>query len=530
MNTCDFSAENTTIVSKPEAYSHIQLTHPLICYFYANNPTVSPETVNLCIIKLFENTQSQWYTPTNGVANPAYPPSQTYHKQITEMTNMMMQIKDDITTINAGITQQYLSVKTEFLNEFRSVWSQTCCVTRRNILLENNRKLIHSIENITYTIRTIQGKQSFIGEKAGGILKQFQKIMNANVETILSNPTDTTSMVNEFSHNFETNSTHMIHTIIQLLQDYVTVKETQMKQINESFSTNGENAISAYCKFIYELTDFVQFTKNARTQGLPNVSGQTMISSLSRLYNTGYIQSDDTDKSIYVLTRDDKPTICIQQLQIKERNVNADEIVQFHQTIKAKNTHGILVSQYTGITSKPNLYIDIHHNRVIVYVHSLEYSPEKLQTAIDIVDTISAKLADFNNSSEQKYTIPKDILDEINREYQTFIAQKETIITTLKETHKKLISQMEEFRFISLDKYLSTRYSYFKKQGFVCNLCNVFTVPTLKGLAAHKRGCSRKMCTSAPVGASPSLCEKAPFISDKSEIQPELLDKFRIEV
>ena len=116
-----------------------------------------------------------------------------------------------------------------------------------------------------------------------------------------------------------------------------------------------------------------------------------------------------------------------------------------------------------------------------------------MQTAIEIVDIISAKLAEFNVSSEEKYAIPKEILDEVNREYQTFIGQKETIMNTLKEMYKKVLAQVEDIRFVSLDKYLSTRYSSCKKQGYVCSLCNSFTVSTLKGLAAHKRGCNRKL-------------------------------------
>ena len=136
----------------------------------------------------------------------------------------------------------------------------------------------------------------------------------------------------------------------------------------------------------------------------------------------------------------------------------------------------------------------------------MEYSPEKLQTAIDIVDTISNKLTDFNNSPDQKYTIPKEVLDEINREYQLYIVQKETLSNTVKEAYKKIISQIEELRFVSLDKFLSTRYSYFKKQGYLCNLCNVFSVSTLKGLAAHKRGCTRKHAT--PAVTEDNLLEK----------------------
>ena len=469
-------------------FPHIQLTNPRICAFYAKNPTLSPEKLNLAIIDFYEKNNAN-----DDIQLPITTGSPTYRKQIAEMTDIVARLKEVANTIATRIGQEYLFTKTEYLNEFRSVWSQSCCVSRREILLENNRKLAHSVEQITYDIRNIKGKHSMIGEKADTILRQFHKIIHTNIETILAKPTETANMVNEFVHNFETNSSHMIHTIQQLLHDYVNAKETQMKQIAESFSANGELAISAYCKFTYETADFLQIAETANT---PNDrygnTAQNIVGLLSRLYNTGYIQPDESDLSVSVLSRDEKPTICIQQLQIKDRNINTDEIQRFQQIVKEKNVHGILVSQYTGITSKPNLYIEIHHNRVYVYVHSMEYSPEKLQTAIDIVDTISTKLMDFNNSPDQRYTIPKDVLDEMNREYQLFIGQKETILTTLKDSHKKIISQIEELRFVSLDKYLSTRYSYFKKQGYVCNLCNVFSVSTLKGLAAHKRGCSRK--------------------------------------
>jgi hypothetical protein len=71
--------------------------------------------------------------------------------------------------------------------------------------------------------------------------------------------------------------------------------------------------------------------------------------------------------------------------------------------------------------------------------------------------------------------------------------QKETIITGFKEQQKRLLSQLDDLRFSTLDKYLSTRYSSCKKQGYNCDLCNNFSVGTLKGLAAHKRGCARKI-------------------------------------
>jgi uncharacterized membrane-anchored protein YhcB (DUF1043 family) len=479
-------------------YPLIQLAHPDICAFYANHPHISPEIANLAFIEMFERTHHNpagigpGIVPVSATASPPPPPN-SYRKQTIDMNDVLDQLRDTITTLTSRISQEYLFIKTEYINEFRSVWSQLCCVSRRDILLENNRKLIHSVEQLLYDVRNIKRTHSSIGEKTENIIKHFHKIVHSNIETILSKPAETANMIPEFIHNFETNSTHMIHTTQTLLTDYMSAKETLAKKITDSFAANGESAISAYCKFIYESKDFLQSVSPHVSD--KSASSQNIVSLLSRLYNTGYIQPEETEPSISILSRDDKPTICIQQLQIKDRNINTDEIARFLQITKEKNVHGILVSQYTGITSKPNLYIDIHHNRVYVYVHSLEYSPEKLQSAIDIVDTISTKLTDFNNSIDQKYTVPKEVLDEINREYQMFIAQKETIMTTMKESYKKIMTQIEELRFVSLDKFLSTRYSYFKKQGFLCNLCNTFSVSTLKGLAAHKRGCTRKLCS-----------------------------------
>jgi hypothetical protein len=126
----------------------------------------------------------------------------------------------------------------------------------------------------------------------------------------------------------------------------------------------------------------------------------------------------------------------------------------------------------------------------------VEYSSEKISIAIDIIDNLYSKIGDLNKS--ENYSIPKEVLDEINREYHAFITQKDAISNVLKESHKKVLSQLDELKFPSLDKFLSTKYSSIQKQGFKCNLCNAFTVYTLKGLAAHKRGCSRKIgsCSS----------------------------------
>ena len=94
---------------------------------------------------------------------------------------------------------------------------------------------------------------------------------------------------------------------------------------------------------------------------------------------------------------------------------------------------------------------------------------------------------------EVESLIPKDILDEINNEYQLFIVNKENLMNMCKENHKKLLSQLDELLITTLDKFLSTKFkNNIKKPIFKCDMCNNFNGINLKALAAHKRGCNRK--------------------------------------
>ena len=117
---------------------------------------------------------------------------------------------------------------------------------------------------------------------------------------------------------------------------------------------------------------------------------------------------------------------------------------------------------------------------------------------MDIIDNLSIKLTNYGIDND-KYMIGKDILEEINKEHQVFIGQKESIITILREGQRKIISQIEEFKFPTLDKYLSTKFIVpLHKQGFKCDLCKLFNGNNLKALAAHKRGCIRKLPNNIP--------------------------------
>jgi hypothetical protein len=212
------------------------------------------------------------------------------------------------------------------------------------------------------------------------------------------------------------------------------------------------------------------------------------------------MQTYDTAETISVeecilMRRDAKPTILFKTNE-GSANVNTDEISKFLITSEEHHCHGIFMSQYSGIVGKPNYHIEIHnHQNIIVYIHNVQYIPEKMKMAVDIIDNLESQFKKWNllksrgMGAEETHTmISKEILDEINKEYQSFIVQKLTIIQSLKESQRKV----EDMKLTSLETYLSTKYASNRSPKLVCDLCNIFNACNLKALAAHKRGCKRK--------------------------------------
>ena len=89
-------------------------------------------------------------------------------------------------------------------------------------------------------------------------------------------------------------------------------------------------------------------------------------------------------------------------------------------------------------------------------------------------------------------SISKDVLDDINADYNSFISQKESMQTLLKDFNKRMTIQIEELALPSLDRYLEPKYAYVKDRLFKCDLCDDFSGKSKQALSAHKRGCKKK--------------------------------------
>lgn len=305
----------------------------------------------------------------------------------------------------------------------------------------------------------------------------------------------------EKNPNLQIESVNLL--FIDLLNKLLLNNETSdIQSIINQFESKTTDMIQPICSLISASEQRIQ--NNISQINIPKIQSSNpsiplLTTILNKLYTTSEVSHLPNKQIIgepynaVFLKRQGCAKVLIQDININA-NVNPDEIRQFIKNIEDNNCHGVYLSQNSGFCGKSNYHIEIHNRLVTVFVHNVEYNTDKIKIALDIIDHFSARLRElnyFNNNID--ITIEKEVLDDINKEYQLFVHQKENLLMLIKENYRKIISQMEDFSFHSLDKYLSTKFSSVNvKQPHKCDLCKNFNAHNLKALAAHKRGCIRK--------------------------------------
>jgi hypothetical protein len=293
----------------------------------------------------------------------------------------------------------------------------------------------------------------------------FDKILTTQqiCDTENANPNTTSvASLNDVFKNLDT-------TIIDKISDFQKENTVRQHIVNNNLLDYIDNMFSKY---------------NPK----PSETNQNFAYVLSKIYSTSEVSRLE---DAFVIKRYMKPPVLFETVDSSE-NISNEEVQCFIKTIEDKNCHGVFVSQNSGISSKPNFHIEYHKGNICIFVHNGDYDFHKVKLAVQIIDSLSVKLKELNHGHDEN-AISKATLDDINKEYQLFVSQKDALVNVYKECQKKVLSQIDEIRLPCLDKYLSTKYTNTtQKQGFKCDLCKCYNANNLKALAAHKRGCSRK--------------------------------------
>jgi len=291
------------------------------------------------------------------------------------------------------------------------------------------------------------------------------------------------SNVSDFISSFDTKLSMLQQPIFQMIQSNQEQVSTKLSSVKDDLlvsKTTNERLYTEMSEFLHKYKASSQFKGQYSEHMLETI--------LTDMFPTASIENttSQTASGDFMIHRDGYQNILIENKNY-ERNVDLDEIKKFLRDVTHKECSGIMMSQLSGIVSKPNFFIEIHNGKVLVYLHKVFFSKDQIKMAIDIIDHLSSRLATIvSDEKEHGFNISKDVLDKINEEVQLFVKNKELILSTIKESSRKLLTQVEELQLPSLTLYLNDKYASIQNQSFLCEVCN-HSFPTKKGLAMHKK-------------------------------------------
>tara|TARA_B110000285_G_C15110907_1_gene611041 strand:- start:182 stop:1678 length:1497 start_codon:yes stop_codon:yes gene_type:complete len=485
----------------------IIITDKNVCSFYKEHPYIDVNSINRLCVELLNSA----------INNSDVSTTNTFHQkilsEISENNRTVSLLHDTLTSIKSDNLHSFITemtdIKDDYLDELKTMVITETTDKITTIMEANNSNLLNKTVDVIRTIiPNINAKQF---EEINRSLYSFQKAIAGDTQTLLKS-VDTHSL-KDYMNNFEIKSSLMLQNIQQPILSSITASEERITNNVNSVKDNIATTEETHKTMFHNMSSALNNEKSK--SNIENITNNHFVSFLTKSFASADISSKlfGMNTPTTVMKRIRKPDVLIHNYEL-DTNVSSDEMASFMNVLSDENKCGILISQHSGISNKNDFQIEFHNNNVIIFVHNSEYSNHKIEAAVNIIDHLYFKLQQFNKTGiNDDFTIPKDVLEIINNEYQMFMTQKLAVIDVLKESQKKVIAQIDEIKFPSLDKYLSGKYSApIIKTGLKCDICKCYSANNLKALAAHKRGCMRKH------GLSVKTNEKSRELSNRNEI------------
>jgi hypothetical protein len=479
----------------------ITITNKKILKYFEEHASIDPENSFLLFIEILEKFGDNIFEQMSSSLN------KQILEGLNENTRILTNLQENIKRMNTEITNslfiKMVEMKKEYLEDMKNIISTNSNEKIASLLEKSNNQLIDKTNVLLNDIipKSNDANFSHLSER----ITHFQNLLKEETDKISQKMVTENNQTNvkQYFDTFETNFNNMLSTFQNNLQQplhmYINTSEERInKNINNITDLTKEN-MSTQTKLYAEMNDFLNKYKVSNYKGSFNENQLKLL--LNNMFPTGEIINTTGQKSAgdFTMKRLNKPNIMFENKDYFENVYNA-EIIKFIFDAENIKSHGIFLSQHSGISGKSNYQIDYHKGNILVYVHNVDYSREKIQLAVDIIDNLSIKLEELKDGEGEnnEMNISKDILDSINTEYQSFALKKDTLIGMTKDFSKKSIAQLEELKFPSLDNYLSNHFASATKNAtklnnqYTCEICKIYICSTKKSLSAHQRGCKNK--------------------------------------
>jgi len=453
-----------------------------IINFYRDHPDLDFDAVNITFIDLFEKILDKKHEELNSLVN----------KQIL---STVQHIEDKIEGINNeqqhfmdAIGLRLHDTKNAYIQDMQNILNKTHGDSSERIhglLQKQHDSFIDKTNLLLHEI--VPKNHEHYHNMLQGYMKEFRVSVESDTCRLLEN-TDKTVLI----QSLEAKVNNTMQQFQQPLFSFINSSEERLSKNMEKI--NNDNLSSQ--NVLKELSEFLGKYKNSSMKGQ---YGETQLEGVlnsmfpsAGVYNT----TGETAACDFRLERQNAPIVLV-ETKAYDRNVSIDEVKKFIRDIDVQKQHGIFLSQNTGITSKQNYQIDIRGKNILIYVHHVDYNPEKIKIAIDIIDSLHEKVAEMHENSGllDGFCISKEVMDDINSEYTDFVGRKIAMINMMKDFQKRMLGELDAIKFPCLSKCLSDKYGGVindSNETIKCNICNNFEAKNNRALASHQRNCKKK--------------------------------------
>jgi len=463
--------------------------------FYEKHTNINIESANLLMIDFMDTIFNKMTKDIDSNINSQLLQFMSENKQqIDTIKHSLTAINDNVSKMNSDIVDkillQFINVKREYIEDVKNIVTNSSLTTndKMNSLIERNNS--HLIDKTSLIINDVIPKnhEKYNREIQDSLIK-FHSLILDDTNKLFKTLNNEKSLV-EFMNRFETKYTAMMQTIQQPLFAFLNAADERMTRNIDIIKEQTLSSTNSQSKVFDELSDFLNKYKVSSHKG--KFGEQNLCSILNNLYPSAEVKDTSSIKAScdFLMSRPEKPSILFENKEY-DQNINKEEVQKFIRDVDEQKTHAVFISQYSGISFKQNFQIDIHKGCILIFIQNCQYSADKIKLAVDLIDSLYVKLDELQIDNDDN-SISKELLDDINAEYQLFIGQKDSMTTVLRDFNKRMLTQIEEIQLPVLDKYLSNKYACVKNRRHVCDLCNTFSAINKQALSAHKRGCSKK--------------------------------------
>jgi hypothetical protein len=286
----------------------------------------------------------------------------------------------------------------------------------------------------------------------------------------------------EFAASLDAKLSALHHPVLAVLQSNLDVLTSKMNAIKDDqlcTKLTQDRLAEEVHTFLQKQTGSAQY-RGAASEDVLHETLTALYPSASVVRTTGFTAAGD-----FKLDRGPTSPLVMFETKQYSRNVENTEVQKFVRDASALRCSGVMLSQKSGIVGKRDFEIEVDSGNVLVYVHNAADHPEKITAAVGIIDTLAARLKNLEAAEQDDGTfLPKEVLDSINQEVQTFLQRKNALVASVKEAAKRTVAQVEELHLPELSKILGEKYTSADAKAFVCDLC-ARTFESKRSLNAH---------------------------------------------